>query len=131
MTIAEATAALGGALVVPPDADTSGCDYVEWRGGPPGVKVMIEGGRIARVDVDSGGVRTAEGVGLGDAEADVQRRYGARARVSAHKYDDGHYITVVDAIDTTFAMVFETSGGRVTRFRAGRRPPVEYVEGCS
>jgi len=132
MTIAEASAALGGALVVSPDADTLGCDYLEWRGGPPGVEVMVEGGRIARVDVDSAGIRTADGVGLGDAEADVLRRYGARARVSVHKYDDeGHYVTVVDPKDTTFALVFETSAGRVTRYRAGRRPAVEYVEGCS
>ena len=34
------------------------------------------------------------------------------------------------ADDSSFAIVFATSKGRVTRYRAGRRPAVEYVEGC-
>jgi hypothetical protein len=29
-----------------------------------------------------------------------------------------------------FRIVFETDGQRVTRFRAGRLPAVQYVEGC-
>lgn len=131
MSLAEASAALGGALVVPANADTAGCDYVEWRGAPAGVKLMIDGGQLARIDVDTAGVRTAAGVGVGDTEAAVQRAYGGRAMVSPHKYEDGHYLTVLDASDTLFALVFETSGGRVTRYRGGRRPQVEYVEGCS
>src|SRR4051812_22712590 len=56
MTLSEASAALGGTLAAP-SADTAGCHYVQWRGGPTGVRVMVEGGRIARVDVDSVGVR--------------------------------------------------------------------------
>jgi hypothetical protein len=32
--------------------------------------------------------------------------------------------------DTALRLVFETEGARVTRFRVGRRPAVEYVEGC-
>ena len=30
-----------------------------------------------------------------------------------------------------FAYVFETDGKRVTNFRAGKFPEVEYIEGCS
>src|SRR5690349_9113502 len=33
MTLAEASAALGGALAAPASADTAGCHYVRWRGG--------------------------------------------------------------------------------------------------
>jgi len=51
--------------------------------------------------------------------------------VTPHKYEDGHYLTVNAADDSSFAIVFETSKGRVTRYRAGRRPAVELVEGCS
>lgn len=130
MTIAEARSALGGALAVPAGTDTAGCGYVQWRGGPPGVRVMIEGGRVARVDVDSVGVATSTGARVGDAESEVQRRYGGRAVVAPHKYEQGHYLTVIDPADTNHAIVFETRGGTVTRFRAGRRPQVEYVEGC-
>ena len=131
MTLPEASAALGGALVVPPGADTAACGYVRWRGGPPGVRLMVANGRVVRVDVDTAGVRTAAGAGIGDTEGEVQRLYAGHVTVSPHKYTDGHYLTVTpNAADTSFAIVFETSGGKVTRFRAGRRPHVEYVEGC-
>jgi hypothetical protein len=131
MTIAEASAALDGALTVPAPADTVGCGYVAWRGGPAGVRVMIGAGRITRVDVDSTGVRTAAGVGIGDSEDQVQRAYPARLRVTPQKYGEGHYLTVTpDAADTSVAIVFETVGGRVTGYRAGQRPQVEYVERC-
>ena len=112
-------------------ADTASCRYVQWRGAPPGVRVMVEGGRIARVDVDSAGVRTAGGAGIGDTEDEVQRLYSGHVSVTPQKYVDGHYLTVTpNAADSGYAIVFETSGGKVTRFRAGRRPQVEYVEGC-
>ena len=91
---------------------------------------MIESGRIARVDVDSAGVLTDSGAGIGTDEAEVQRLYGGRAVVTPQKYGPGHYLTVIDQRDTTLAFVFETSGGKVTRYRAGRRPQVSYVEGC-
>lgn len=131
MTLSEASAALGGALVAPAGADTAGCRYVQWRGGPPGVRVMVEGGQIARIDVDTAGVRTAAGAGIGDTEDQVQRLYPSRVSVTPQKYTEGHYLTVTpNATDSSYAIVFETSGGKVTRFRAGHRPQVEYVEGC-
>lgn len=131
MTLPEASAAVGGALVTTTGADTAGCRYVQWRGGPPGVRVMVEGGRIARVDVDTAGIRTAVGAGIGDTEEQVQRLYSGRVSVTPQKYVNGHYLTVTPNVaDTSYAIVFETADGKVTRFRAGRRPQVEYVEGC-
>jgi hypothetical protein len=130
MTVAEASAALRGALALPAGADSAGCTYAVWRGGPAGVRVMIEGGRVVRVDVDSAGIRTAAGAEVGDGEERVQRLYGGRAVVSPHKYEEGHYLTVTDPTDSAFALVLETRDGKVTRYRAGRRPQVEYVEGC-
>jgi hypothetical protein len=92
---------------------------------------MVEGGRIARFDVDSGRVRTAAGAGIGDTEDQVRRLYSGHVSITPQKYTAGHYLTVTpDAADSSYAIVFETSGGKVTRFRAGRRPQVEYVEGC-
>ena len=131
MTVPEASAALGGALVAPAGTDTAGCHYVQWRGGPPGVRFMVEGGSIARVDVDSASIRTAAGAGIGDTEEQVQRLYPGRVSATPQKYANGHYLTVTpSAADTSYAIVFETTEGKVTRFRAGRRPQVEYVEGC-
>ena len=130
MTLAEARRALGDALVVPKGTDTTGCGYVRWRGGPRGTRVMIDGGRIARVDVDSATVATASGARVGDSEARIQQLYAGRVTVTPHKYVDGHYLTVNAGHDSSFAIVFETEKGKVTRYRAGRRPAVEYVEGC-
>lgn len=133
MTFTEADAALGGALLVPVSADTSGCDYLVWDRGPSGVHVMFDEHRIARVDVDTAGIATAAGARIGDDEARIKRLYPGQVTVTPHKYEDGHYLTVTPPApaDKRFRIVFETSGGRVTRYRAGMLPSVEYVEGCS
>ncbi len=131
MTVAEATTALGGALVVPAEYDTTLCDYAVWRGAPRGMRVMVDQGRIARVEVDSANVATAAGARVGDSEERIQSLYPGRVTVTPHKYEDGHYLTVNGVGDSSVALVFETSKGRVSRYRAGRRPAVEYVEGGS
>ena len=133
MTFAEADAALGGALLVPAGVDTTGCDYLVWEGGPSGVQVMFDEHRIARVDVDTAGIATAAGARVGDDEARIKRLYPGRVTVTPHKYEDGHYLTVTPPApaDSRFRIIFETAGGRVTRYRAGMMPSVEYVEGCS
>ena len=133
MTFAEADAALGGALLVPVGVDTTGCDYLVWDRGPYGVHVMFDEHRVARVDVDTAGIATAAGARIGDDEARIKRLYPGQVTVTPHKYEDGHYLTVTPPApaDRRFRIIFETSGGRVTRYRAGMMPSVEYVEGCS
>ena len=128
MTVAEAAAALAEGA---PHPETEECAYVGLAGLPEGVSLMTEGGRIVRVDVDdSSSVATARGARVGWTEARVLALYPG-ARVEPHKYEDGHYLTVRAVGDSSLAIVFETSKGRVTKYRTGRRPAVEYVEGCS
>jgi hypothetical protein len=133
MTFTEADAVLGGALRVPVGIDTTGCDYLVWSGGPPGVQVMFDEHRIARIDVDTASIATAAGARVGDDEARIKRLYPGQVTVTPHKYRDGHYLTVTPSAsaDKRFRLVFETAGGRVTRYRAGMMPSVEYVESCS
>jgi hypothetical protein len=132
MSVAEASAASGGALAFAPGADTTACGYLIWPGGPSGVQVMVEHAKIARVDVDSGTVATTEGIGIGATEQDVLQRYQSRVAVTPSKYTKGHYLTVtpVSSADSAFRIVFETENNQVIRYRAGRRPAVEYVERC-
>lgn len=132
MTLTEASAALNGALVVPVGGDTSACGYARWTNGPAGVRVMTEAGRIARVDVDSGTVATAAGARIGDSEQRIDSLYAGRLASTPHKYTTGRYLTVTPAApaDSAYRIVFETDGKRVTKYRAGRRPAVEMVEGC-
>ncbi|HEX7239265.1 MAG TPA: hypothetical protein VF263_03285 [Longimicrobiaceae bacterium] len=128
MSVEELRGALGGA--VEPDSAGGECGYVRPRGGPAGVAFMVVGGRVARVDVDSAGIATAEGARIGDAEPRIQQLYPGRMEVQPHKYTEGQYLVVTPA-DSTRRLVFETDeGGRVVRFRGGRLPEVEWVEGC-
>ncbi len=100
---------------------------------PTGVSFMVEGDTIVRVDIDSVGVKTEAGVGVGDTEADVRTRYKKLAKISAHPYEGpkGHYITVDRAGDRRYRMIFETNGKIVTRYRVGRRDAVDLIEGCA
>lgn len=113
--------------------DSSSCSFLEWPSAPPGVLVMFDGGRLARFDIDSAGVRTEAGAQVGDAATRVDSLYAGRLTKQPHKYTDGQYYLVAPmrAADSLFRIVFEVEGGRVSRFRVGTRPQVEYVEGCS
>lgn len=113
------------------DLATAPCTYARSPSLPSGAVLMFENGRIARVDVFTGSSRTVEGAGIGDTEARLQSLYAARLVTSPHKYtDEGHYMTVQSKTDSTRKIVFETDGYKVLRFRSGRTPAVEYIEGC-
>lgn len=43
----------------------------------------------------------------------------------------GAEFLILTAPDTMYGIVFETDGIAVTNYRAGRRPAVEFGEGCA
>jgi hypothetical protein len=95
--------------------------------------VMLASGVVARVDVDSTGIRTDAGIAVGDSTAAVMRAYDGRVSAMPHKYvTGGEYLTVRPAAptDSTLRTIFEAESGRVTRYRSGRVPEVEWVERC-
>lgn len=107
------------------------CDYVRAAEAPDSMLFMVESGRLVRVDVTGGSAATPEGARIGDSESRIVSLYPAATR-GPHKYTDGAYLTVSGAgADSTSKLVFETDGERVTRYRAGIAPAVDYVEGCS
>jgi hypothetical protein len=124
---------LGLATAAPADSKWKACSYVTLGGLPNGVKVMVEDGTIARIEVHELPVATEEGARVGDTEARIKELYAGRFEVQPHKYTDGHYISVrpVAPTDSAFRLVFETDGNTVRTYRVGRRPSVDYVEGCS
>jgi hypothetical protein len=133
MSRADAERVVGASLAIAGDSNWTNCGYTPTDHLPPGVRVMVEGGTIARVDVDSSaGIATAEGARVGDSEDRIHQLYGARVTVTPHKYIAGHYLTVAPAqpSDSLYRIIFETDGHRVLRYRAGRMPPVQYIEGC-
>ena len=117
------------------DTDTigvrGGCRYVSVTGAPDSVLFMVESGRLARIDVRGGTTPTAEGAQIGDEERRIETLYPDLRRMP-HKYTDGNYLIVIPAAtDTLRRYVFETDGERVTQYRAGVYPQVEWVEGCA
>jgi hypothetical protein len=132
MDVPHADAILKTSLAPPAGIDSAACRMATWPGAPAGVSLMIEGGRIVRVDVDSGAMPTAATVRIGDTEDRVKEAYPGRVAVSPHKYTAGHYLTVTpeNAADSAYRLVFETDGRKVLRYRGGQRPQVEYVERC-
>jgi hypothetical protein len=129
-SLAEASAAAGSPLTLAAGASPE-CSYAEWAAAPAGVRVMVERDTVARVEVVSGSVTTAEGAKIGDAEGRINSLYATRVMVGPHKYTTGKYMTASAPPDTMHLIVFETDGQNVTMFRSGRVPAVQYVEGCS
>ncbi|HEX6575437.1 MAG TPA: hypothetical protein VF042_10755 [Gemmatimonadaceae bacterium] len=107
------------------------CAYVRPKTGHKGVSLMIIKGEVARVDITEGNTATVEGAKIGDSESRIKSLYGDRVKVMPHKYTSGHYLVVTPPSGGENRIVFETDGSKVTRYRAGREPEVEFVEGCS
>lgn len=132
ITLAELNSVLGEQLAPAYQISTT-CDHVDPASFPDGVIVMIENDSVARFDVENPAVRTREGAGVGDLETAVVALYGSNIAVTPHKYTgpEGHYLTVTPPGDSLHLIIFETDGQKVLTMRAGRRPAVEYVEGCA
>ena len=133
MTVAAAASALGSPAPSTVGLDTA-CAYVHFDAAPPGMRIMVTGGTVARIEVDSSAIPTGLGARVGDSEARIKALYGSRVSVEPHKYlPNGHYLIVspVPPTDSNFRLIFETDGNRVTSYRAGRLPQVRWVEGCA
>jgi hypothetical protein len=134
MTFAQAARALGDPVPDTSSAD-SACAYVVLSGVPAGVRLMWVSGHLARVEVVDTLVPTSRGVRVGDAATRVDSAYRGLVTVTPHKYDPRASYRVVRSespADSAFRLVFETdSTQRVARYRAGREPEVEWVEGCA
>lgn len=133
MTVAEASRAAGTRLVALGDRGDGSCFYVKPQSQRNDFGFMVINGRISRVDIIKGGVTTLKGAKIGDTEARIKSLYPGQIKVTPHKYTNGHYLTFVpkDRSDRNYRVVFETDGDRVTQFRSGKLPEVEWVEGCS
>lgn len=134
VAIAEAARFLPGAIGIPEGEEASACSYADWPDAPAGVFVMIEEGRIARIEVDSTSIATAAGARVGDTESRIEALYPGRVERQVHKFTDGRYLIVrapsreADAGD--YRIVFETDGRKVLRYRAGVYPAVSYADAC-
>ena len=136
MTIAEASKAAGTKLIRESGYETNlSCFYVKPQGEPKDIGFMVTNKRISRVDVwKNKSITTLSGAKIGDTESRIKSLYPGQIQVTPHKYvEGGHDLIFIpkDAVDKNYRVLFETDGKRVTRFRSGKLPEVEFVEGCS
>jgi len=131
MTVTQAAAAAG--IPIRLQSSVGPCGGAIVVGGPEGLSLMTDLNGITRVDVTEPFIKTRAGIGVGSSEADVTRAYGGHVTVQPHPYTNGHYlIATSDKPDlANYRFVFETDGARVTAFRSGREPDVEFIEGCA
>ncbi len=111
------------------------CSYVRPEGNDYDLLFIVTDNRIARIDVrEESRITTGSGIGIGDADEQIQALYPGQIKVTPHKYDPkGEYLTFVpkNSSEADYRIVFETKRNRVTSVRAGKLPEVEWVEGCS
>jgi hypothetical protein len=124
--------AWGGKLNGAPDADSS-CFYKS----PASVTLsrdfgfMLENGRFVRYDVGSDKETAPGGGKVGMSEEQIRALYGTRVETRPHKYVDGAKYLRIAAPAGNAVLLFETGEhGKVTRWRVGVPPQVDYVEGC-
>lgn len=124
--------AWGGEMIGGP-GEPGGCYYLFPE--PPAlngfdVAFMIEKDRFARVDVDTAGIEAPGGGRVGMTLEEIRQRYPG-IEEQPHKYvQGGKSLRHRDASGSV--LVFETDpAGKVTAWRIGVPPQVDYVEGCS
>ncbi|MCE2720800.1 MAG: hypothetical protein ACK5RY_21500 [Dolichospermum sp.] len=145
MNLPEAAAAAANTRLSVNYAGSDSCYYLETEGELKGVSFMVTkddvksrlqyvtSDVIARIDIDNPKITTVSGAKIGDTEARIKSLYPGQIKVTPHEYTKGHYLTFIpkNKAEQNYRIVFETDGQRVTRYRAGKLPEVEYVEGCS
>lgn len=134
MTVKEAADALKLPLASNnPDADEPSCFYVYPHGEPGTVGFMVREGKIARVDVhfENPDIQTDKKIKFGSPLADVKKAYG-KIRIEPHPYGGPEEKYLIYEEGKEFEIIFETDqNGNVTSLRSGKKPEVEFIEGCA
>jgi len=97
----------------------------------PGLRLMVFGGRLARIDNEDPAWATRSGARVGMTEGQVRAIYGGAIQVRPHPYTapEGHYL-VYRPRGARYGMIMETAGGRVESLRVGAWTQVQWIEGC-
>jgi hypothetical protein len=141
MTVDQASQAVDEPFELDDPADGSECTYGRSASMPESMFLMVYEGRIARVDVDeydrfkeqpmNYGFKTPEGIGIGSTPEEALAAYGGRAVVGPSKYGAETDVTIEVVDEAGTGVVFDTSNGAISTWRAGLAEQVYWVEGCS
>jgi len=123
-----------GQLEGAPGAEPGGCYYLrpKWAVEDRSFGFMLEAGKLVRYDSDNPKELAPGGGRVGMPADDITTLYAGHVEVQPHKYEEGAQYLRVTQAGQAAALVFETdASGKVTRWRVGLPPQVDYVEGCS
>lgn len=130
--------AWGGDLGDAKPSEPGGCYMLSPQPVPDGgpvVLFMLEGDKFARIDIRSDAVTAPGGGRVGQLRTGIERVYGNRVQRQPLKYGDGFQLRIKDPAGGPGVLVFETDtqalDGKVTSWRIGVPPAIDYVEGCS
>lgn len=95
-----------------------------------GVSFLLTRGRIQRIYIARRGIATKSGVRVGDSTARLRRIYGKRLVVRPGPYSrrDRLYELRFGNRKVTF---FSIRNRRVNDISTGRKPEIDYIEGCA
>ncbi|HVR82088.1 MAG TPA: lectin [Luteimonas sp.] len=134
MTADEAKKAWAGELNGKPGKDEI-CYYLNpvSTPSPAYFAFMIESDKFVRYDVGNDKEIAPGGGKRGMSADDIRELYSSRIQVQPHKYVEGGKVLRIKANDGSGGvLIFETDAtGKVTAWRVGQPPQVDYVEGCS
>jgi hypothetical protein len=90
--------------------------------------VLLTGQRIAYISVRSPRLRTDRGVRVGDPVSTLIARYSGRLKAHPNIYTQEPQYEYVAG---RRKLIFFTQDGRIDEITTGRKPEVNYVEGCA
>ncbi len=117
-------------------AEPAGCFHMSPAGQstPAQLAFMFENDLLVRYSVESPDIVAPGGGKVGMGEAAVQALYGGTLEAMPHKYVEGGKVlrSAEDGGGLPSKLMFELdAAGKVTEWRVGMVPQVDYVEGCS
>jgi len=133
MTAQQARQAWGGDLNGKPGPGEA-CYYLNPTSNPAPsyFAFMIENDKFVRYDVGNDKEVAPGGGKRGMSADEIGRLYAGRIQESPHKYVPGGKVLRIKDSAGNGVLVFETdAAGKVTEWRVGVPPQVDYVEGCS
>jgi len=107
------------------------CAHLTSRAVPNGLGIIFVNRRVARFDVTEPGIRFTSGVGVGDATSKLRLLFpGIRSAPNPYDEEWRDYTYKGKDADRGYGIVFVTEKNKVQSFRAGKFPPVGWIEGC-
>lgn len=110
-----------------------GCYYLtpKWAKSAADFGFMFEQGHFVRYDVGSAKETAPGGGKVGMTVAQIRTLYGDRIEPSPHKYEQGAAYLRVAGQGRSVLLFEKDAAGKITRWRVGVPPQIDYVEGCS